>query len=92
MSLLKWALFWTITAVLLIGVLSYIGFDSGLAVWGSNLKFGAGLFFAVALVVGGVLTTDKNYKAKTKSFYREEWSFICLLVTISLFGISLVFS
>lgn len=92
MSLLRWTLFWTIAAVLTTGLFSYILLDAGLAAWGTNLRFGAGLFFVMALVVGGVLTTDTNYKAKTRSFYREEWSFICLLVTISLFGISLIFS
>lgn len=92
MSLFRWTIVWTIVSIIFTGVLSYLLFDAGLAVWKTNLRVGAGIFFAVSLLVGGVLTTDSNYKAKKRSYYQEEWSFICILVTISLFGISFIFS
>jgi hypothetical protein len=49
-----------------------------------------GTFFFIALVAGGILTTETAYRTKRRFFYREEWSFICALVTVSLFGLSLL--
>ncbi|TCS92789.1 hypothetical protein [Hazenella coriacea] len=89
MRLLTWAIFWIASVILVTGVISFISSSFDWTLWQTQLRMAAGLFFLISLVVGGVLTTDAAYRKRSRAFYREEWSFICIIVTISLFGISL---
>jgi hypothetical protein len=90
--MLRWTAIWIAIAVGLTGFTSYLTSNLDPAVWQAQLRMAGGVFFMIALVVGGVLTTDVAYRNRKRSFYREDWSFICILVTITLFGISFIFS
>lgn len=92
MRLISWSLIWIIVTLVVTGSISYISADLDLTVWQTNLQMSGGVFFMIALIVGGVLTTDSAFRNRKRAIYREEWSFICILVTISLFGISILFS
>lgn len=92
MRLLKWSAIWIALVILVTGLISYISYDLDFAVWQTQLRVTGGIFFMAALIVGGVLTTDSAYRNRKRFFYREEWSFICILVTVFLFGISFILS
>lgn len=89
MRLLTWAIFWVASVILVTGIVSYFPANFDWELWQTQLRMAAGIFFLISLIVGGVLTTDAAYRKRSRAFYREEWSFICIIVTISLFGISL---
>jgi hypothetical protein len=90
-KLIRWVLIWLVLTVGLTGLIAY-GFSKGdFLIWKAYLRAAGGVYFFIALMAGGVLTTEVAYRERTKPYYREEWSFICILVTISLFGISLLF-
>ncbi|SFJ45588.1 hypothetical protein [Thermoflavimicrobium dichotomicum] len=86
--MLRWAIIWIIGAIALTGIFQYVISGWDLALWQYNIRMVAGGFFLIAFIVGGVLTTDQAYRQKKRSYYREDWSLICILVTIALFGIS----
>ncbi|RAL21467.1 hypothetical protein [Thermoflavimicrobium daqui] len=88
MQLLRWALLWIVGAVLVTGIMQYLIDGWNLTLWQTEIRMVASAFFFIALIVGGVLTTEKAYYSKKRSFYREDWSLICIIVTIALFGIS----
>ncbi|MBA4495482.1 hypothetical protein ACFO25_19425 [Paenactinomyces guangxiensis] len=92
MRLLGWSVIWIATAILITGLISYISADLNVLVWQAHLRVAGGIFFMIALIVGGVLTTDSAYRNRKRDFYREDWSFICILVTVTLFGISFILS
>lgn len=92
MRLFAWAIGWIAIAVFLTGITSYLSTDFNVQIWQTHLRTAGGIFFMIALIVGGVLTTDAAYRSRKRFFYREEWSFICLLVTVGLFGLSLILS
>ncbi|SEN73932.1 hypothetical protein [Lihuaxuella thermophila] len=92
MRLFKWSAIWIALVILITGFLSYIAYDLDLAAWQTQLRTAGSIFFMIALIVGGVLTTDSAYRNRKRFFYREEWSFICILVTVFLFGISFLLS
>ncbi|MBD1373359.1 hypothetical protein IC620_13475 [Hazenella sp. IB182357] len=89
MRMISWTGLWTIVALFISGTWAYLSADLDLIVLQSNMRISAAVFFMIGLIVGGVLTTDSAYRSRAKKYYREDWSFICVLVTISLFGISL---
>lgn len=90
MRVLAWSLLWLFVSLTVTGIVSYELGGADLLTWRSGLRTAGGVFFLAALVVGGVLTTKSAYRSRTKFFYREDWSFICILVTIGLFGLSLL--
>lgn len=90
MRLLIWALVWVFLAFLLTGTATYFLAPFEHTLWAHLLEAASILFFSFSLLMGGVLTTRKNYNMRRKVYYREEWAFICVLVTIILFGISLL--
>ncbi|WP_124726510.1 hypothetical protein [Staphylospora marina] len=93
MRILRWTAIWMIVAMCVTGLIAYMiseSFDPGM--WKVQMRAAGGVFFLIALVVGGVLTTEKAFRNRRRWFYREDWSFICLLVTVGLFGISLLLS
>jgi hypothetical protein len=92
MRIFAWAFGWMVFAVCLTGITSYLTYDFNLQIWQAHLRTASGIFFMIALIVGGVLTTDAAYRSRKRFFYRDEWSFICLLVTVGLFGLSLILS
>jgi hypothetical protein len=91
LKLLRWTLTWTILVVGVTGILAILSEDGSLLVWKEHLRIAGGVFFLLSLFVGGILTTKPAETRNARITYREDWSFICLLVTISLFGISLFF-
>jgi hypothetical protein len=92
MRILGWALFWSALALGITGLIAYmVSHRFDLVVWQAHIRAVGGVFFMIALVVGGVLTTESAFRNRRRWFYREDWSFICLLVTVGLFGISLLF-
>jgi hypothetical protein len=88
--MLRWAAIWIVGTVVLTGIMQWIIDDWNLDVWKSSIEWIASAFFFIALIVGGVLTTERAYYSRKKPFYREEWSIICIIVTIMLFGISYI--
>jgi hypothetical protein len=90
-KLIRWALMWLALTVGLTGLIAFGLAGGDLQIWKTYLRAAGGIYFFIALIVGGVLTTEAAYHQRTKPYYREEWSFICILVTITLFGISLFF-
>lgn len=88
MQMVKWALIWITLVLAGTGLYTYLEANTAIAMWPDLLRAIGGIFFAISLVVGGVLTTESAFRARKRSFYREDWSFICLLVTVFLFSIS----
>lgn len=85
--MIRWSFFWTLITSLITGLFTYQIANGNIQVWQGYLRYVGGLFFFMALLAGGVFTT----RVKDHRFCREDWSFICILVTISLFGISFLF-
>ncbi|MGA8943280.1 MAG: hypothetical protein WB502_11305 [Thermoactinomyces sp.] len=92
MRLLLWSAMWIGTAFALTAFLSYISYGMDVSVFQRQLQTASAVFFIAALIVGGVFTTNRAFHNKKRFFCREEWSFICILVTIGLFTLSLMFS
>ncbi|MGA9175495.1 MAG: hypothetical protein WBZ33_16175 [Thermoactinomyces sp.] len=90
MRILAWSLIWIFLSITVTGIVSYALDGMDLTAWRTELRTAGGVFFMAALVIGGVLTTKSAYRSRKRFFYREDWSFICILVTISLFGLSLL--
>lgn len=92
MRLLLWAVMWIGIAFALTALVSYISYDMDLSVFQKQLQTASAVFFMAALIIGGVFTTNRAFRNKKHFFYHEEWSFICIIVTIGLFTLSLIFS
>jgi hypothetical protein len=90
LRLLWWTLAWIVLAATVTGLMSWHSSHVDFVLWRELLRVAGGTFFFIALVAGGILTTEAAYRTKRRFFYREEWSFICALVTVSLFGLSLL--
>lgn len=90
MRYLVWSLIWISISFIVSGTFSYFVGSMSPEYWGRFLEAVTVLFFASALLMGGVMTTRQKYITKQKPYYREEWAFICVLVTIGLFGIRLL--
>lgn len=89
--MLRWTLIWIILVVGTTGIFNILYGDGGLPDWKEQLRIAGGAFFFFSLLVGGILSTKPSETKNARIIHREDWSFICLLVTISLFGISLFF-
>lgn len=90
MRYLLWSLVWISSALLVSGTISYFFDPMGPSIWARLIEATIVLFFAFSLLMGGVMTTRQKYTAQQRPYYREDWAFICVLVTIGLFGIRLL--
>lgn len=81
--MVRWALFWILLFTSISGLIDWL-LDVDLSTWQLQLRMIASLTFLCAIVAGSVFTLSR------KRFYKEEWSFILLLVTVGLFGISMI--
>jgi hypothetical protein len=92
MRLIAWALLWIVGALAVTRHFTYVlyGFFDP-TIWQAEVRTAGSVFFMAALIIGGVLTTHSAFQSRKRFFYREDWSFICVLVTVGLFGISLLF-
>lgn len=92
MRLLSWSLIWIGVAFALTGLTTYLSHDLNLSIWQKQLQTASGVFFMAALIISEVFTTKRTYHHKKKNFFHKEWSFICIMVTLGLFTLSLVIS
>lgn len=61
--------------------------------WQYSIRVIAALYFLLAIITSGVMSLPAAWKKRRDNrAQREEWSFIFLLVTVLLFGISLAFT
>jgi hypothetical protein len=90
MRLLSWSLMWIGIALALTGLTTYRAYDLDLAVWQRQLQTASGVFYMAAMIIGGVFTTKRSYRQKKP--VDKERSFICIMVTLGLFTISLMIS
>jgi hypothetical protein len=81
--MLRWAGLWTFLGAGGSGLFSWWT-DLNWITWQEQLRYLAAVSFFLAIVAGSIFTLSR------RKFYREEWSFILLLVTLGLFGISAV--
>lgn len=91
MKLVRWSLIWITFAVFLTGLLTHWMASGDLSVWKEQLRIAGGIFFMIAIFIGGVLSTTPAKTRNAHVTHRDECSFICLVVTICLFTISLLF-
>ena len=80
--MIRWACLWL---ALIIGGSGLINWwlDMDLPTWQLQLRYFSAFFFLLSIFTGSVFTLSR------KRFYQREWSFILILVTMGLFGISM---
>jgi|GEM_PF-5093876 len=82
-TMLRWAFFWVLVLAGMSGLIDW-AMDVDLTTWQMQLRLIAAVTFLCALIAGSLFTFSR------KRFYKEEWSFILILVTVGLFGISMI--
>ncbi|MDR6225873.1 hypothetical protein [Desmospora profundinema] len=62
--------------------------------WQYSIRVIAGLYFLLAVFTSGLMSLPTTWKRRREKgvYQREDWSFIFLLVTVLLFGVSLAFT
>lgn len=78
--MIRWAFLWLLLIISSSGLLGW-WLNMDLPAWQLQLRYFSAFFFLLAILTSSVFTLNR--------FYRPEWSFILLLVTVGLFGVSL---
>lgn len=81
--MLRWSFLWIFLVAGMSGLIDWWT-DLDISTWQIQLRWIAAFTFLLALAAGSIFTFSR------KRFYREEWSFILILVTVGLFGISFI--
>ncbi|MFC4075611.1 hypothetical protein [Salinithrix halophila] len=85
---------WSVVLLFLTGALMWLAAVTGFepASWQYSLRMAGGIYFLLALAASGVMSIPSVHrKASSSTVPREDWAFIFIVCTISLFGISLWF-
>lgn len=81
--MIRWSFFWIILLASISGLIDW-AMDVELSTWQMQLRIIAAITFFCAVVTRSLFTFSH------KRFYKNEWSFILILVTVGLFGISMI--
>ncbi len=79
----KWSMVWIGFVSGISGLINW-WMDLDMETWQMQLRIIAAITFLLAIVAGSIFTFSR------KRFYRQEWSFILIMVTLGLFGISMI--
>lgn len=79
----RWSILWIVFVAGLSGLIDW-WMDLDIPTWQMQLRIMAAFAFLFAIVAGSIFTFSR------KQFYRKEWSFILIIVTLGLFGISMI--
>lgn len=79
----RWSFFWILLLAGMSGLFDWL-MDVDRSTWQMQLRFIAAVTFFGAIMAGSLFTFSR------RRFYKSEWSFILLLVTVGLFGISMI--
>ncbi|PTM57470.1 hypothetical protein [Desmospora activa] len=80
-----------VTTLTLMWITVFLGWYEPFS-WQYSIRVIGSLYFLLAILTSGLMSLPTiREKGKENKGQREEWSFIFLLVTVILFGISLAF-
>ncbi|SMO74647.1 hypothetical protein [Melghirimyces algeriensis] len=91
MYLIRWSFFFVFATLSLLWLMGSLGWYEPYS-WQYTIRVAGGIYFLLALAMSGVMSIPSiRRKNNHTPGSRVDWSFIFIVVTISLFGVSLWF-
>ncbi|SDC83014.1 hypothetical protein SAMN04488112_11816 [Melghirimyces thermohalophilus] len=91
MHMIRWSLIFVFLTLSLMWLTVYWGWYDPTS-WQYSIRVAGGIYFLLALAMSGIMSIPSvRRKSNRTPDERVDWSFIFIVVTIALFGISLWF-
>ncbi|PTX50633.1 hypothetical protein C8P63_13615 [Melghirimyces profundicolus] len=91
MYVVRWSIFFVFATLSLLWLTASLGWYEPYS-WQYGIRMAGGVYFLIALVLSGIMSIPTvRRKTSRTPVQHVDWSFIFIVVTIALFGVSLWF-
>lgn len=91
MYVIRWSVFFVAVTLSLLWLVDFLGWYESLS-WKYSIRVAGGIYFLFAIVMSGIMSQPSLHgEAPSTSETKTDWAFIFIVVTITLFGVSLWF-